>query len=82
MANKTSTLTKKVANKTSKTTKKTAEKINRDTKPLQRQIVKSTVDEDGLIHKAIGKTLDVALPAADEAIGSAASTYLTGDPLV
>ena len=79
-ANRASHTVKTTANKTSSATRKTAEKINRDTKPLQRQIVKSTVDEDGLIHKAIGKTLDYALPAAGEALGAAASTYFTGDP--
>jgi hypothetical protein len=71
---------KKTANKASKTTRKTAEKINRDTKPLQKKIGKSVTDKNGLLHKAIGKTLDVALPAASEALGAAAGTYFAGNP--
>ena len=79
--------TKKVANKTShvtksgaKATQKGAEQANRATKPLQKKIAKSVTDENGLLHKAIGKTLDTALPAAGEALGAAASTYFTGNP--
>ena len=79
-ANQTSTATKKAANKTSSATRKGAEKVNRDTKPLQKKIAKSVTDEDGLLHQAIGKTLDYAIPAAGEALGAAASTYFTGDP--
>lgn len=79
-ANKTSSATKKAAKTGAKVTRKTAEKVNRDTKPLQKSIAKSVTDEDGLLHKAIGKTLDVAIPAAGEALGAAASTYFTGDP--
>ena len=71
---------KKRANKASKITRKTAEKLNRATKPLQKKIANSVTDEDGLLHKAIGKTLDTALPAAGEALGAAASTYFTGNP--
>jgi histone H1/5 len=78
-ANKASKTTKKTANKASKTTRKTAEKINRETKPLQKKIAKSVTDKDGLLHKAIGKTLDYALPAAGEALGAAAGAY-TGNP--
>ena len=73
---------KKWLNKASKTTRKTAEKINRDTKPLQKKIGKLVTDKNGLLHKAIGKTLDVALPAAGEALGAAASTYFAGNPEV
>ena len=79
-ANQASHIVKTTANKTSSATRKTTEKVNRDTKPLQRKIAKSTTDENGLIHKAIGKTLDYAIPAAGEALGAAASTYFTGDP--
>ena len=79
-ANQTSTATKKAANKTSTVTRKGAEEVNRNTKPLQKKIAKSVTDEDGLLHQAIGKTLDYAIPAAGEALGAAASTYFTGDP--
>jgi hypothetical protein len=79
-ANKTSAATKKAATKTAKVTKNTAKVVNKKTKPLQKKIAKSVTDEDGLLHKAIGKTLDVALPAAGEALGAAASTYFTGNP--
>jgi hypothetical protein len=77
---KTANKTSSVAKSGAKATKKGAEKLNRDTKPLQKKIAKSVTDEDGLLHKAIGKTLDVAIPAAGEALGAAASTYFTGDP--
>jgi hypothetical protein len=72
---------RKTANKTSRTTRKTAEKLNRDTKPLQKKIGKSVTDENGLLHKGIGKTLDYALPALGQALGAAAGAY-TGNPVL
>jgi hypothetical protein len=74
-ANKTSNIAKSGA----KATKKGAEKLNRDTKPLQKQIAKSVTDEDGLLHKAISKTLDSAIPMAGEALGTAVGAY-SGNP--
>lgn len=43
-------------------------------------IKKSTVNKNGTIHQIIEKSLDYAIPLAAEAVGAAASTYLTGDP--
>lgn len=76
---KTANKTSKVAKSGAKTTRKTAEQVNRTTKPLQKKIAKSVTDEDGLLHKAIEKTLDTAIPMAGEAIGTAIGAY-AGNP--
>jgi len=79
-ANQTSSATKKTANQTSSSTKKAANTGSKATVSAANKIAKSVTNEDGLLHEAIGKTLDYAIPAAGEALGAAASVYFTGDP--
>jgi hypothetical protein len=82
VANKTSKVTKQVANKTSKVTKQVANKTEKGTRGVRKTIVKSTVNKNGLIHQGIEKLNDKLIPMAGEFIGSAAGTYLTGDPTI
>jgi hypothetical protein len=63
----------KMVRKTSNTVKKGAKKTGNAVK-------RSAKDKDGLLHKAIETSLDYAIPIAAEALGAAASTYMTGDP--
>lgn len=57
-----------------------AQELNKRTKPLQKSIVKSTVDKDGLIHQGISATLDQVPKALGAATGAAVTAY-TGNPM-
>jgi hypothetical protein len=59
--------------------RKKSKQVNKTAKKTGKTLKKSTTDEDGLIHKGIGYSLDYGMPAIGEAIGVGLGTA-AGNP--
>ena len=71
--------TKNTVNKSVDVVKKGATVSEKATRGTRKAVVKSTVNKNGVIHQAIGKTLDIGIPMASAAVGAAIGAEL-GNP--